>query len=123
MSERHRRPAIGRIAPGLEDDRDGRPLAFNDRRLKYLLAKLRDLQLTLAALGLWSPLVVAGANALVLLAGASSGSGIRGARRCGASGPVVDRLRRVLAVHAIQAGERLLASCSDATATRFQSWG
>jgi hypothetical protein len=51
MSERHRRPAIGRIAPGLEDDRDGRRLAFNDRRLKYLLAKLRDLKLTLAALG------------------------------------------------------------------------
>jgi hypothetical protein len=35
--------------------------------------------------------------------------------RCGASGPVVDRLRRVLAVHAIQAGERLLASCSTRT--------
>jgi hypothetical protein len=30
------------------------------------------------------------------------------ARRCGASGPVADRLRRVLAVHAVQAGESSL---------------
>jgi hypothetical protein len=101
-----------------------------------LLAKLRDLQLTLAALGLWSPLVVAGANVIHFSPAGQMQEQLvwnLEAQRLGGlaiDGQFelrwllnVDRLRRVLAVHAIQAGERLLASCSDANATRFQSWG
>jgi hypothetical protein len=40
------------------------------------------------------------------------------ARRCSGPDPRADRLRRVLAIHAVQAGKgELLASCSDAGAT------
>jgi hypothetical protein len=54
---------------------------------------------------------------LVLPAGTNLGPDIRLARRCGGPDPWADRLRRVLAIHAVQAGKREpLASCSDANA-------
>jgi hypothetical protein len=46
-----------------------------------------------------------GINALVLPSGANPQCGVRVASRYGACGPVVDRLRRVLAIHAVQAGK------------------